>query len=305
MSDLTYIKQSELVQYSSNPAETSNRWLTGYNDLTNANFRGKISEIAKDIIGTVSGALRAIGTNVVGAIMTTDGTQTATNKTLDTPNLLTPKIGGASLTVTAENLNQCSGLTSPVLTTLDSHSSTINSLADAIDAMADGGTFESPKINSLISTTITSEELNTIDGLMTQIGYLTGASSNIQVQLNTKTSTAYVDAAIADAIQRYDYAAEITTEAILTSYTLTASDILTSLGLTGNIDHRSLIISIWERNTGTSVMDLLTNDKIKAKWQSVGSPAVAVLLNINFTVEAETDYLICVNFKKATTGGGA
>lgn len=108
------------------------------------NKRIKIVEIFKKALGTVSGAVRPIGTNVNGAFVTTNASQDVSHK-----DLIDCKInGGDVLTVTSSNINQLAGITQGIaglITDLDSAVG-VNA-SDIYDLQTDVGTL-SDNINT-------------------------------------------------------------------------------------------------------------------------------------------------------------
>jgi hypothetical protein len=103
-----------------------------------SNYRVSAANIAKYILGVVGGALRVIGANVAGAVVTTTDTQEMTNK-----NLIEPKVGGIKLlaTVTGTIINYLNGAKSNIqdqinalVSSISGVSSSVSSLSDSFDA---------------------------------------------------------------------------------------------------------------------------------------------------------------------------
>ena len=108
------------------------------------------------------------------------------NGTLETDAI---SIDGTTVTSTAAELNILDGVTSTAteLNILDGVTSTTAELN-----ILDGVTSTTAELNILDGVTSTAAELNILDGVTataTELNYSDGVTSNIQTQLNTKTST--------------------------------------------------------------------------------------------------------------------
>ena len=108
------------------------------------------------------------------------------NGTLETDAI---SINGTTVTSTAAELNILDGVTSTAaeLNILDGVTSTAAELN-----ILDGVTSTTAELNILDGVTSTAAELNILDGVTataTEINYSDGVTSNIQTQLDTKTST--------------------------------------------------------------------------------------------------------------------
>ena len=108
------------------------------------------------------------------------------NGTLETDAI---SINGTTVTSTAAELNILDGVTSTAaeLNILDGVTSTAAELN-----ILDGVTSTTAELNILDGVTSTAAELNILDGVTataTELNYSDGVTSNIQTQLNTKTST--------------------------------------------------------------------------------------------------------------------
>jgi hypothetical protein len=106
---IIYRKKSELDEANSTDLTSGlEEYLDYYIGLVNK--RIKIVEIFKKALGTVSGAVRPIGTNVDGAFVTTNASQDVSNK-----DLIDCKInGGDVLTVTSSDINKLAGITEEI-----------------------------------------------------------------------------------------------------------------------------------------------------------------------------------------------
>ena len=108
------------------------------------------------------------------------------NGTLETDAI---SINGTTVTSTAAELNILDGVTSTAteLNILDGVTSTTSELN-----ILDGVTSSTAELNILDGVTSTAAELNILDGVTataTELNYSDGVTSNIQTQLDTKTST--------------------------------------------------------------------------------------------------------------------
>jgi len=153
----TYVKTSQFVERFL--ADLTGNEYFGF-IISTFNYRIKLTEIAKYILGTVSGAVRQIGTDVAGAIVTTTNTQDMTNK-----NLIVPKIGGIKLlaTVTGTFINFLDGVKSNVQTQIDAVVSDVSRL---ITDTAPIITF----FGSLLAT-------------VTELNYCTGLTANVEARI--------------------------------------------------------------------------------------------------------------------------
>lgn len=106
---IIYRKKSELDEANSTDLTSGlEEYLDYY--IGSVNKRIKIVEIFKKALGTVSGAVRPIGTNVDGAFVTTNASQDVSNK-----DLIDCKInGGGVLTVTSSDINKLAGITQEI-----------------------------------------------------------------------------------------------------------------------------------------------------------------------------------------------
>lgn len=136
---IIYRKKSELDEANSTDLTSGlEEYLDYYIGLVNK--RIKIVEIFKKALGTVSGAVRPIGTNVAGAFVTTNASQDVSNK-----DLIDCKInGGNTLTVTSSEINKLTGITEEIdvlITALESavavNTADIASIQDGIASMQD------------------------------------------------------------------------------------------------------------------------------------------------------------------------
>jgi len=118
---IIYRKKSELDEANSTDLTSGlEEYLDYY--IGSVNKRIKIVEIFKKALGTVSGAVRPIGTNVDGAFVTTNASQDVSNK-----DLIDCKINsGAVLTVTSTELNHIAGINAKVSDTLTALNSAVN-----------------------------------------------------------------------------------------------------------------------------------------------------------------------------------
>jgi len=118
---IIYRKKSELDEADSTDLTSGlEEYLDYY--IGSVNKRIKIVEIFKKALGTVSGAVRPIGTNVDGAFVTTNASQDVSNK-----DLIDCKINsGAVLTVTSTELNHIAGIDAKVSDTLTALDSAVN-----------------------------------------------------------------------------------------------------------------------------------------------------------------------------------
>ena len=118
---IIYRKKSELDEANSTDLTSGlEEYLDYY--IGSVNKRIKIVEIFKKALGTVSGAVRPIGTNVDGAFVTTNASQDVSNK-----DLIDCKINsGAVLTVTSTELNHIAGIDAKVSDTLTALDSAVN-----------------------------------------------------------------------------------------------------------------------------------------------------------------------------------
>ncbi len=165
---IIYRKKSELDEANSTDLTSGlEEYLDYY--IGSVNKRIKIVEIFKKALGTVSGAVRPIGTNVDGAFVTTNASQDVSNK-----DLIDCKInGGGVLTVTSSDINKLAGITQEIdvlITNLESAvgvntsdieriQSDINTLSNNIDtnvkmySITKRFTAEKPKVNAEDITT--------------------------------------------------------------------------------------------------------------------------------------------------------
>lgn len=106
---IIYRKKSELDEADSTDLTSGlEEYLDYY--IGSVNKRIKIVEIFKKALGTVSGAVRPIGTDVDGAFVTTNASQDVSNK-----DLIDCKInGGNTLTVTSSDINKLAGITEEI-----------------------------------------------------------------------------------------------------------------------------------------------------------------------------------------------
>ena len=140
---ITYKKKSELDEADSTDLTSGlEEYLDYYIGLVNK--RIKIVEIFKKALGTVSGAVRPIGTNVNGAFVTTNASQDVSHK-----DLIDCKInGGDVLTVTSSNINQLAGITQGIAGLITDLNSAVGvNASDIYDLQTDVGTL-SDNINT-------------------------------------------------------------------------------------------------------------------------------------------------------------
>lgn len=135
---IIYRKKSELDEADSTDLTSGlEEYLDYY--IGSVNKRIKIVEIFKKALGTVSGAVRPIGTNVDGAFVTTNASQDVSNK-----DLIDCKInGGDVLTVTSSDINKLAGITEEIdvlITNLESavgvNTSDIESIQSDINTLS-------------------------------------------------------------------------------------------------------------------------------------------------------------------------
>lgn len=140
---ITYKKKSELEEaHYTDLTSGLEEYLDYYIGLVNK--RIKIVEIFKKALGTVSGAVRPIGTNVDGAFVTTNASQDVSHK-----DLIDCKInGGDVLTVTSSNINQLAGITQGIAGLIADLDSAVGvNASDIYDLQTDVGTL-SDNINT-------------------------------------------------------------------------------------------------------------------------------------------------------------
>ena len=215
------LKQSQLSQADDITIGDSH-YLTGY--VGTANFRISWLNIKKALLGVVGGVARTIGLNLTGSIVTTDAAQTLSNKTIAWS---TATANGK--TISAIELSCLDGVSNSIATDLSNNADAILSIQEQIGAsgsqsIIDGDSEQvlQNKIYKNPTILITNSGADiTIDS---ELKHLDGLSSNIITLLNGKVS-------------RYGF-----TEPTLPSYslaftasgtskTISASDILTSFGL--------------------------------------------------------------------------
>lgn len=177
-----------------------------------------------------------------------------------------------------------------------------------IPTLASVGTFtnkrlNSPLLNSVTPVTAYGEWLNTwLTALQTynsvnDLIRLAGVTSSIQDQLDVHT----VDIASAEnriediesLALRYDYT--LTAGAGSSSIDISDTTILTSLGLTGYIDHMTAIISYYEDDGGKMIQQ--ASSGIIVKYKTVGM--ADYLDKVTFAVTSGHSYSYYINFKLA------
>jgi len=143
------------------------------------------SAITTLVIGTA-----AIGGNAAGDILTTNGTQTQTNKTMTSPRINTPTLNGTTaITVTGDNVNSLTNMTANVKDAIDA---VVSDVADTVAMFADYAPLVNATMENLTVDTLCSlpEGTNIGDVVPTEIAFLEGATSNLQTQLNAKANLA-------------------------------------------------------------------------------------------------------------------
>lgn len=216
------LKISQLIE-STEGSNLSTHYFTGYSGINN--FRMSYASLAKAILGKVGSVLRTIGQNIAGSLVTTDAIQTLSNKTIA---WVSATANGK--TISAVNLGCLDGASENLQAGLSYLENDILDIASQVGStnyprIIDGTsaqvvqnkTYENPVLEITDSGALNC----TID---TEIKFLNGLSANIVTLLNGKVS-------------RYGF-----TEPTLPSYslaftasgtskTISASDILTSFGL--------------------------------------------------------------------------
>jgi len=224
-----------------------------------------------------------IGGNAAGDIVTTNGTQTQTNKTMTSPRINTPMLNGTTaITVTGDNVNSLASMTSNVKDAIDAVvydvaflegvSSNIQTQLNAKANLA------SPTFTGSIgSPVVLPTHTNIGDVGFAEIARLNGASENIQ---------AAISAIRADLPTVSSYTKTVSYQATVgsgaTTLTLSQAAILGILGLsTGHyvVDHASIVPAIYEIN-GTYYMEPIT--------KSGGVTASFTVQTINSQVQLDT-----------------
>jgi len=177
-----------------------------------------------------------------------------------------------------------------------------------IPTLASVGTFTNkrhtnPKINSATDMYITGDAINNY--MQTFITYnvsndfirIAGLTSNAQDQLDAHAADILQNANdIADInnlAQRNDY--NVSVGAGASTYDITDTTILTSLGLTGYIDHMTAIISYYEDDSANSKMVQQASSGVTVYYKTAG--ADVVLDKVRFTVTSGKSYTYHLNFK--------
>jgi|GEM_PF-4964194 len=125
---VTYQKISELDERIITGVTETEQFLL-YDEAIN--YRMGIITLSEYILGLYGGVVRPIGTDVDGAIVTTNATQTLTNK-----GLYSPLINGYTTTVHGDKLNYLSTATSDIQAQITSNDVDISSNASAISGNA-------------------------------------------------------------------------------------------------------------------------------------------------------------------------
>jgi len=268
-----------------------------------------------------------IGTATIGGSATTDIPTLASVGTFTNKRHTNPKINSATdMYITGDAINnymqtfitynvsndfiRIAGLTSNAQDQLDAHAADIlqnaNDIAD-LPTLASVGTFtnkrlNSPLLNSVTPVTVYGEWLNTwLTALQTynsvnDLIRLAGVTSSIQDQLDANdAATTAVDQRVDDLTwaQRYDYT--LTAGAGSSSIDISDTTILTSLSLTGYVDHRTVIIAYYDTTGGR--YEQLASSGIIVNYKTVG--AADYLDKVTFAVTSGHSYSYYINFKLA------
>jgi hypothetical protein len=226
---------------------------------------------------------RTIGGTATGDIMTCGGTQTGTNKTFQHPTFTgTITLGTTALTVVGAELNQLAGK--------------LVGGPDADDIPTIGGT-ETLSGKTLASPTITGTiTVGAIGISATELGYLDGATSNLQAQITGLD----VPFAAQNLYQSWSYSAGWTEGTTTESWT--AAAMMTAIGIdTGAyvMDPTSVLVQTYILAGGTYTQQL---DAVISYTTatSLGQTYVDTLTVANLT--ATTHSVVC-NFKILAKAG--
>jgi hypothetical protein len=166
------------IQVVSNPAT----FVVGTDNIDVYQFSGSGTITAGTGI-TVNGNEVSINTATTADLSTA---QTFTNKTLTSPKINED----VAVTATATELNYVDGVTSAIQTQIDGKIS-----ASSTDTLTNK-TLTLPKVNENVDLTSTSTELNILDGATlstTELNYVDGVTSAIQTQLDGKVDESLFD----------------------------------------------------------------------------------------------------------------
>lgn len=163
---------------------------------------------------------------------------------------------------------------------------------------------EGSDLNKLLNIDTTQGQLNLIHGLTvagTTLNYCSGLSGHVQTQLNSKpTRYSTVEKIV------YNYSLDIT--AAEANYDISNSDILSYFGLsatTYRVDASSIIIQVYNLNTGSNTLQLNNSLVITTIYQPSGA-SKKDLSKINITgLEIDKDFEIIIHCKFNAYSGGS
>ncbi len=237
---------------------------------------------------------KTVGGTAPGDIVNIDSAQTLTNKRLNSPGIndtsaVTAKsaelniLHGATITTQELNRLQTVGGTAPGdIVNIDSAQTLTNKRLN------------SPTINSTTITSATSAELNILHGatITTQeLNRLQGITDNIQAQLNALSTSAYV------ATQRtYTYGTGTITgvaSQIITDSALVAN---TGLGSSYYTNPDSITVAIYKLDSGVWVLQTPTSP-LRAEFSTRVIYETTVLNQLKVSLEIAQTYKIIITYK--------
>lgn len=243
--------------------------VTALESVAGTTFKAELADLKQYVLEG-----RYIGGAGVSDILTSNGTQTTTNKTLTSPTLNgTVTLGTTAITATGTEINQLAGI--------------VVGGPDADDIATIGGT-ETLSGKTLASPTITGTiTVGAIGISATELGYLDGATSNLQTQINAMISTT---------TNTYTYGYAFTAEG--TGEIFNASTVITAIGLNPTnwvMDPTSLMMQIYDV-PGAYNMNNLSAVSISYTTQQSGGQTY--VNNIAFTgLTYENNYSLVISFK--------
>ena len=250
------LKISQLTE-STEDSNLSTHYFTGYSGINN--FRMSYASLAKAILGKIGGVLRTIGQNISGSLVTTDATQTLSNKTIAWSSAT-----ANGKTISAVELSCLDGVTNSIATDLSNNADNIFAIEEQIGSsgyprIIDGNseqTIQNKTYENPIIEITDSGALNcTIDS---ELKYLNGLSNNIVTSLNARVSRYGLTEPTLPC-----YSVVFTADAA--SKQILANDIVTSFGLnTANacLSPNHFFITVMNINTSTFNREIISTTNL-------------------------------------------